>query len=133
MWVLADESYYDEEEEGDKEAQARKNHLPPLEWFKLNKYVLFFLLCILIFHRDVLIKACDFYARTFSELKKHSKKKTKERNNKKMLEEQNKWSDIPTLITATERELKQVLQLDKITGKTINVFYLIFFNRGKLY
>jgi hypothetical protein len=64
-----------------------------------------------------LIKSCDFYASTFSELKKHSKKKTKERNNKKALEEQNKWSDIPTLIDATNKEYERVMKLDEVTGE----------------
>lgn len=33
-----------------------------------------------------------------------------------MLEEQNKWSDIPSLITLAEREWKQVTQLREVTG-----------------
>lgn len=48
MWILADESYYDEDEEEDEErkggnredyeeARAIKSHLPPLDWYKLNR------------------------------------------------------------------------------------------------
>jgi hypothetical protein len=66
-----------------------------------------------------LIKACDFYASTFSELKKHSKKKTRERNSKKMLEEQNKWSDIPNLVELAEQEWEQVMQLQEVTGEHV--------------
>ncbi|MGZ4849772.1 MAG: hypothetical protein ACXV2C_00100 [Candidatus Bathyarchaeia archaeon] len=35
MWILADESYYDEDES--EETQAFKSHLPLLEWYKLNR------------------------------------------------------------------------------------------------
>jgi hypothetical protein len=43
MWILADESYYDEDNEkertmsGQKEVGAIKSHLPLLEWYKLNR------------------------------------------------------------------------------------------------
>lgn len=109
LWILSGESYYDEDLEDpvvdDDDASAIRARLPSAQWFELNK--------------DTLVKACDVYALSFSELKKQSKKSTRSRNNKKSLEEQNKWVDIPDIVAAATKELKTVLKLSEVTGMTI--------------
>ena len=111
LWILSGESYYDHDLEDpviDADASAIRARLPSAQWFELNK--------------DILVKACDVYALSFSELKKQSKKSTRSRNDKKSLEEQNKWINIPDIVAATTKELNTVLKLSEVTG----IYYFFY-------
>jgi hypothetical protein len=51
-----------------------------------------------------------------SELKKHSKKNTKQRNEKKALTRQNKWIDLEELVNVANREYSEVIKLRELSG-----------------
>jgi hypothetical protein len=62
--------------------------------------------------RKVLVEACSFYNKMYAHLKQHSKQKTRERNSKQVLVEQEKWIEIDELVAATEKEYQEVIKLE---------------------
>lgn len=50
------------------------------------------------------------------QLRIHSKKKTKERNSKNTLVDQERWIEVDQLVSVTTREYQEVMQLDEISG-----------------
>lgn len=123
LWIVADESYYDDE--------ITKAHLPSNEWFRVNQYVIqrhfpnLLQFCVNIFFRKVLVDACSFYSLMSSQLKKNSKLKTKERNTREVLEEQNKWIGIDELISVTNEEYDNVMKIEKMSG--MHLFFCSLF------
>lgn len=111
LWIVADESYYEDE--------TTKAYLPSRAWFITNKYCLssdstcFF---ELIFKREILVQSCHFYSKMCAQLRTHSKKKTKERNTKNILIEQDRWIEVDELMSVTMREYQEVMQLDEISS-----------------
>ena len=107
LWIVSDESYYED--------ANTKQHLPSLDWFQANKYEpqTIFWNHLLTAVRKILVETCSFYNQMCSHLKQNSKQKTKERNSKKMLVEQDKWVEIDELVAATHEEYKKVMELEE--------------------
>jgi hypothetical protein len=110
LWIVADESYYED--------ANTKQHLPSLDWFQMNKYEPGIHSLVpqnpsLTAIRKVLVEACSFYNKMYAHLKQHSKQKTRERNSKQVLVEQEKWIEIDELVTATEKEYQEVMKLEE--------------------
>jgi hypothetical protein len=80
------------------------------------------------FLREILIQACQFYSKMTAHLRTHSKQKTKERNSKNMLLEQDKWITVEELMTVTMKEFEEVMKIDQHSSiyLFIHIFILIF-------
>lgn len=76
----------------------------------------------LILKREILVQSCHFYSKMCAQLRTHSKKKTKERNTKNILVEQDRWIEVDELMSVTMKEYKEVMQLDKISS-----MFVVFF------
>jgi len=61
----------------------------------------------------------------FGQLRTHSKKKTKERNSKNILIEQDRWIEVDELMSVTMKEYQEVIQLDEISSMLSKFFLKI--------
>ncbi len=80
----------------------------------------------LILKREILVQSCHFYSKMCAQLRTHSKKKTKERNTKNILVEQDRWIEVDELMSVTMKEYKEVMQLDEISSMLSFFEYLSF-------